>query len=89
MKLGLDVRILSVSEQLTGVPSYVFRLAQYLIANRPEQSVLFSDRPSGLISSRVVHSLGRIPWQQSALPVAAMKMKIDVFHGPGYGLPIW
>lgn len=89
MRIGLDVRILSVSENRTGVPNYVHSLANHLMATSDIEAILFTDRPAPG-HNRLVHPLfPGLPWQQSALPVAAMKSKIDVFHGPAYSLPVW
>ena len=89
MIIGLDVRILSLTASRTGVPNYVYHLANHLSAIRNVQAVLFTDRPD-LNSFRVVPPCVRfVPWQQSVLPFAAMKAKVDLFHGPGFSLPVW
>lgn len=89
-RVGLDVRILASSEYMTGVPGYVFHLAKNLMAMQPDRTVFFSDKEVGSMPSTVVRRWHQaLPWQQSALPVAAMKARVSVFHGPGYSLPSW
>ena len=86
--VGLDIRVMGSNEGITGVPSYVLHLARYLV--RRGDSVLFSDEPTVVLPCNVVRSVVKaLPWQQFALPMAATRAKIGIFHGPAFSLPMW
>lgn len=88
-RVGLDVRILANSERTTGVPLYVSQLVDYL-SRFTKDTVFFTDRPISTIQTQILRPWARsIPWQQSVLPLAAMKRKVKVFHGPAYSVPMW
>jgi glycosyltransferase involved in cell wall biosynthesis len=79
-----------------GIARHSRVLLRALLETAPEHEyVVFSDRalPRDLqlhpgIVSRVLPVRPYTAWEQAAVPVAAARERLDVFWGPGYGLPL-
>ncbi len=91
LRVGYDVRILAASDRSSGVGKYALELMRAMIPRAEVE--MFSDRPwnrpPGLEGARL-HILPQAAyWQQTVLPMALAKRRIQIFHSLAYTLPYW
>ena len=100
MKIAMDGSLLSGS--FSGVEYAILGLATALSKLQTDSEILLyvgknfacPNLPAGSVKLRRAAGAGkcrlrRILWQHTSLPVCLKAEKVDVFHGPGYVLPMW
>lgn len=93
MQVGMDVRVLSVQRQRTGVAQYLLGLLQGHRRSQKQDIELLgysieSDRVGDLgIAIRVVGERRPIPWQSVLLPLHLARRPVAVWHGPAFSVP--
>jgi hypothetical protein len=90
--LRVAINATAGSSQWTGIGQYVRSLLDYLlVADSPHLWYLLSSSPqlSPDPSTRVLIVENRSPlWEQLQLPSLLSDYSIDVYHNPGFGLPL-
>jgi len=95
MRIGYESMLTSAQD--TGVGVAIRELLQALARLSPQDEFLAFSRPkagkrlAGRTNLRYIQSrsaglcrLGRIAWQQAALPFLLRRLPVDVYHAPGY-----
>lgn len=88
MRIGINASLLAAGGgyRQTGVSRYIAELIDALEPRLGEEDELVA---FGRHISRFAHKPSlRIIWEQTALPVAAMARRVDVFHGPLNVIPL-
>lgn len=99
MRVGLSCQLLL--ERPFGVASTIDQLARSLAASRGDHELVLYGRPHvlpGVVAGSGVElarspgftrsRAGRILWEQLGLPGQALRDRLDVFHAPGYVMPL-
>ncbi len=95
MRVGYGCQL--VSDRPFGVSYCILELARALAKTKQDHSLRFYVRrhlPALSSEAQVVapalarFRLGRIAWDQLALPRRAVRDQLDVFHAPGYVMPL-
>lgn len=96
MRIGLNLS--TVSGRIAGVGNYAFNLARKLPVVAPEEEWFFFGSDPALSDSlaagpaRVVAGrkpgLARILWEQTELPLAARRERLDLLHGADFSRPV-
>lgn len=95
MRVGLNVAIASGS--LAGIGNYAFQLARHLPLVAPDEEWLFFGPDSNLSpmmtrqNARVVarsSKVARVIWEQTGLPAAARRARLDLLHGVDFSCPM-
>jgi len=100
MKIAIDGSLLS--GPFSGVEYAILGLATALSKLPTDDTILLyvgkrfacPNLPAGSVKLRRAAGAGRcrprrILWQHTALPLCLKAERVDVFHGPGYVLPLW
>ena len=79
MYVGLDG--IALTQPKTGVGHYTFELARALAG------IASDDKFELIVPPR--HSLRRRYWSQIGLPLYINRVRLDLFHGTNYNIPLW
>jgi glycosyltransferase involved in cell wall biosynthesis len=96
MRIGMDVRVLDLMPQRTGVANYAYRLIEALMPLAgSDQLHLYTDSrlaageyPPGARPRRLGFGL-RSGWQQVRLPIAALQDRLHLLHSLNYAVSRW
>lgn len=95
MRVGLNVA--TASGSFAGIGNYAFQLARHLPLVAPNEEWLFLGPDSNLSplltrqNARVVArspGIARVFWEQTVLPTAARKARLDLLHGVDFSRPM-
>ena len=98
LRIGIDAT--AVPETATGVGTYVYGLIrglaevdgvnQYTIFGRRDQWEIIGVQAANMRLFPVTASsrIARVMWEQTLLPIAARRLRLDVLHSPHYTMPV-
>ncbi|MDA8194125.1 MAG: glycosyltransferase family 1 protein [Thermaerobacter sp.] len=92
MQVGMDVRVLSVQRQWTGVAQYIAGLVRGYQHDASGIALtgfsMEAERSARVgIPVTVIKARAGIPWQSALLPLQLSPRQVSVFHGPAFSVP--